>query len=528
MYDYFTELNQYLEHSARCYPNKIALINGKQHMSYDELDRTANQFAHYLLNRGVFRGDRVVATLGNTVESVIVFWGALKIGAIISLISPDITGDKLDYILKDSGASALICTSPQYQDIFTYIQNKAYSLSCILLKDAEEASSVLPTEHFSEALKKFPSTPVVSKALDIDLASIIYTSGSTGEPKGVMLTHRNMLAASTSINQYLGHTTEDIIISALPISFDYGLYQMIMAFSMGATLILEVDFFWPAQFLKKIASFKATVLPVVPSMVPLLEKHGKKFPYDVSSIRCVTNTGAALNLKHIDMLKNQFSAARIFSMYGLTECKRCTYLPPEKIDQKPNSIGIAIPNTELWITDESGQRLGPNQLGQLVIRGATVMKGYWNKPDKTAEKLKDGPIPGEKILYTGDYCWLDEEGYLYFHGRMDEVLKCRGIKVSPKEVEVYLMKHPSVLEAAIIGVEDLDWGTAIHAIVAGEEISHQELQQYCQHGLPSEQQPKFLSILKTLPKSSNGKIDKLALKARFQSEEYREAMIQVS
>lgn len=514
MYTYFTQLNHYLEYSAVQYPTKVALFIGKNKFTYAHLNEKANQFAQFLLTCGISRGERVISTTGNTYESVISFWGTLKAGAVISLVSNDVTKDKLDYILKDSEASVLICTAKQYQEIIESIDGSHYKLKAILLNETAEVGTSCFVSKFENALEGLPNDQVQSSSLDIDLATIIYTSGSTGEPKGVMLTHRNMLAASTSINQYLEHASEDIIISALPISFDYGLYQMIMAFSIGATLILEANFMWPAQLLKKIATFKATVLPVVPSMVSLLKQHNERFSYDLSSVRCITNTGASLNLKHIDMLNKQFLSARIFSMYGLTECKRCTYLPPEMIEKKPASIGIAIPNTELWVVDEEGKRLGPNQVGQLVIRGATVMKGYWKKPEKTAEKLKNGPLPDEKLLYTGDYCWLDDSGYLYFHGRMDEVLKCRGIKVSPKEVEAVLMQHTAVIEAAVLGIDDIEWGTALHAFIStSQNVTLSELQHYCQQHLPAEQRPKHISFLPSLPKSTNGKIDKLKLKS---------------
>ncbi|RUR19908.1 hypothetical protein ELY21_02295 [Legionella sp. km535] len=527
MYKSINCLSDYLQYSAQHYPNKLALICSKEQFTFAQLNSMANQFAQYLIGHGITRGHRVVVSTGNIYQSVVAFWGTLKIGAIISLVSADISKDKLAYILKDSGARVLVCTALQYRSIHSFISANQFDLeSTLLISNSDE--EILPgVGLFDNALKTIGPANLFSPALDIDLASIIYTSGSTGEPKGVMLTHRNMIAAAESINQYLGHTYNDVIVSALPISFDYGLYQMIMAFSVGAQLILEENFIWPAALLKKIATFKVTVLPVVPSMVPLLQQHGSRFSYDLSSIRCVTNTGAALNLKHIDMLKQQFTSAQIFSMYGLTECKRCTYLPPEMIDKKPTSVGIAIPNTELWVVDEEGRKLGPNQLGQLVIRGATVMKGYWNKPEQTALKLKNGPLPNEKVLYTGDYCWLDEEGYLYFHGRMDEVLKCRGLKVSPKEVEAILMQHPLIVEAAIIGVEDIEKGTVLHAFVAAsDKVTEKDLLLYCKNNLPSEQRPQQIYIMKFLPKLVNGKINKLELKSKSQTKncQYVEAL----
>jgi acyl-CoA synthetase (AMP-forming)/AMP-acid ligase II len=215
------------------------------------------------------------------------------------------------------------------------------------------------------------------------------------------------------------------------------------------------------------------------------------------------------------MLRELFPQARIYSMYGLTECKRCTYLPPKDIDRKPESVGIAIPNTELWIVDENGNKVGPNTVGQLVIRGATVMKGYWEKPEATAKKLKPGPLPNEMVLYTGDYCRLDDEGYLYFVGRMDDIIKSRGEKVAPKEVENALVNVGGVKEAAVIGVADDLLGQAIKAFVvldAGAAFSEKDLQKECQKRLESFMVPKYIEIVPELPKTTTGKIKKTDLR----------------
>src|SRR6185436_17068984 len=239
-----------------------------------------------------------------------------------------------------------------------------------------------------------------------DLAAIIYTSGSTGDPKGVMLTHRNMLTAATSIACYLELREDDVILNVLPLAFDYGLYQMIMAFRQGARLVLERSFTFPSQVLKLMVEEGVTGFPGVPTLFAILAEMKTLKDYDLSRIRYVTNTAAALPQKHILALKDLFPGARIYSMYGLTECKRCTYLPPEDLDRKHGSVGIAIPNTELWVVDAEGARVPPGTVGELVIRGGTVMQGYWGKPDATAEKLKPGPLPGERVLHTGDYCRL--------------------------------------------------------------------------------------------------------------------------
>jgi acyl-CoA synthetase (AMP-forming)/AMP-acid ligase II len=231
-------------------------------------------------------------------------------------------------------------------------------------------------------------------------------------------------------------------------------------------------------------------------------------------VRYVTNTAAALAGKHIERLRQIFPAAQLFSMYGLTECKRCTYLPPADLERKPGSVGLAIPNTELWIVDENDVRLPPGQVGQLVIRGATVMRGYWEKPEQTARKLRPGPLPGEVVLYTGDYCRLDEEGYLYFVGRMDDIIKSRGEKVAPREVENTIVDIPGVKEAAVIGVPDEVLGQAVKAFVVLEEgavLDEKEILRACQARLENFMVPKLVTFVPSLPRTTTGKISKTAL-----------------
>jgi acyl-CoA synthetase (AMP-forming)/AMP-acid ligase II len=289
---------------------------------------------------------------------------------------------------------------------------------------------------------------------------------------------------------------------------------MIMAFRQGARLILERSFAFPAQIINLMVDEGATAFPGVPTMFAILAGIKTLKEYDFSKIRCVTNTAAALPVKHILMLKDIFPSARIYSMYGLTECKRCTYLPPKDLDRKPHSVGIAIPNTELWIVDESGNKVGPDIVGELVIRGGTVMKGYWEKPEATAKKLKPGPLPGEQILYTGDYCKLDDEGYLYFVARMDDIIKSRGEKVAPKEVEGIVVSIPGVKEAAVIGVPDDILGQAVKAFVVLEHgctISAKEIQRFCMDRLENFMVPKYVQIVSELPTTDTGKIKKTNL-----------------
>jgi acyl-CoA synthetase (AMP-forming)/AMP-acid ligase II len=370
-----------------------------------------------------------------------------------------------------------------------------------------------------KALEKVSLRPGTSKppdriCIDIDLAAIIYTSGSTGEPKGVMLTHRNMIAAASSIVSYLEMAADDVVLNVFPFSFDYGLYQMIMCILSGASLILEESFAYPAKVLKRIAEEKVTGFPGVPSVFSMMENMRDLSKFDFSSLRFVTNTAAALSLKNIRFLRRTFPAARIYSMYGLTECKRCSYLPPEDLEKKPLSVGIPIPNTEFWIEDEQGRRLGPNEVGMLVVRGATIMKGYWGKPEETERKLRPGPLPGELVLHTGDLCRIDEEGYLYFIGRTDDIIKTRGEKVAPKEIENVIHDIPGVREVAVVGVEDEVLGQAVKAYVTLEEgcgLTERDILAYCAGHLENYMQPKFVELRAELPKTSSGKIKKTVL-----------------
>jgi acyl-CoA synthetase (AMP-forming)/AMP-acid ligase II len=329
-----------------------------------------------------------------------------------------------------------------------------------------------------------------------------------------MLTHRNMLTAATSISSYLENVEDDVILNVLPLSFDYGLYQMIMAFRMGARLVLERSFAFPAEVVKLVVSEGVTGFPGVPTVFALLAEMKSLSEHDFSKVRYVSNTAAALPTKHITSLQKIFPQARIYSMYGLTECKRCTYLPPQDIARKPESVGIAIPNTELWLVNENDERIGPNEVGQLVIRGATVMRGYWEKPEETRQKLRPGPLPGEMVLYTGDYCRLDDEGYLYFVGRMDDIVKSRGEKVAPKEVEIQLMNIEGVLEAAVIGVPDEILGQAVKAFVVleqGVQLSERDILRECQRRMENFMVPKFVEFVPSLPKTTSGKIKKTGL-----------------
>jgi long-chain acyl-CoA synthetase len=331
-----------------------------------------------------------------------------------------------------------------------------------------------------------------------------------------MMTHQNIVHAATAITTYLENTAADVILSALPLSFDYGLYQALMAAKVGATLILEKSFAFPYVVLQKLRQERVTGFPLVPTMAALLLQMRDLAPGSLPHLRYLTNTAAALPPAHIRRLQELFPATRVYSMYGLTECKRCTYLPPEQLAARPGSVGKAIPDTEVYVVDDDGSRVGPGVVGELVVRGGHVMKGYWEDAAATDRALRPGPHPWEKVLYSGDLFRADEEGFLYFVGRKDDIIKSRGEKVSPKEVENVLYALPGVREAAVVGVPDPILGHAIKAVLVldgGARLSERDVVGHCARHLEDFMVPKLVEFRQELPKTDTGKIRRKEVQA---------------
>jgi len=292
------------------------------------------------------------------------------------------------------------------------------------------------------------------------------------------------------------------------------LYQVLMAFKFAGKVVLEKSFTYPYQIIDLIIKEKVTGFPVVPTILAILLQLKELNKYDFSNLRYITNTAQALPPKHVFRLKEFFPHIKIYSMYGLTECKRVSYLSPEQITKRPTSVGKAMPNTEAYIVNENGDRITePGVIGELVVRGANVMKGYWNLPEETAKKLRPSPS-GERILYTGDLFTMDEEGYLYFISRKDDIIKTAGEMVSPKEVEDVLYELDDVIEAVVIGVPDEILGNAIKAFIVLREdsqLTEKNILLHCQKHLENFMVPKYVEICKELPKTVTGKIRKIEL-----------------
>ena len=515
-------LQHFLENSAKRLPDKVALICGDARLTYREIDEQANRLAGFLREFGVERQDRVAILLDNSVESVISLFGILKADAIFLMLSPTMKAHKLSYILNDCQVKALITHISKNHVVTEAITQAQFLNDVIWVGKPEDIPNVLSDSQKSHSfldvmsLAPYALRPAPSVNIDLDLATIIYTSGSTGDPKGVMLTHLNMVSAATSITTYLENRENDIIINMLPLSFDYGLYQVLMAFKFGGTVVLERSFTYPYQVIKKMVQEKVTGFPGVPTIYAILLGLKDLEKFDFSNLRYITNTAAALPPAYIEQLRKIFPHVRIYSMYGLTECKRVSYLPPEEIDNRPSSVGRGMPNEEVWIVDDAGIQVGPGVVGELVVRGSNVMRGYWGLPEETARVLKPGKYPGEVVLYTGDLFKMDEEGFFYFVARRDDMIKSRGERISPKEIEECLCALENVAEAAVIGVPDEILGQAIRAYVAfkdGHILSDRDIVRHCKRNLEDFMIPKEILVMENLPKTPNGKIDKTALRA---------------
>jgi acyl-CoA synthetase (AMP-forming)/AMP-acid ligase II len=357
------------------------------------------------------------------------------------------------------------------------------------------------------------------RCIDRDLAALIYTSGSTGAPKGVMHAHHNVVAAATSITRYLGNTPEDIVVSALPLAFVYGLFQPLMTFLTGGTLVLERSFAFPLKVVEAMRRERATGFPGVPSMFSMLlslSPHLLALP----DLRYITSAGAALPASHIARLRGLFPPVRLFSMYGQTECIRTLYLPPEELGRRPDSVGVPIPNEEVFVVDEQGNEVPPGEVGELVVRGANVSPGYWESPEETARAFVPGRLPGERMLRSGDLFRRDEEGFLYFVARKDNLIKSRGQKVSPGEVEAVLHRIAGVLEAAVIGVEHPLWGEAVQAHVVpdrGAHLNERSIIGRCRASLEDFMAPESVVFHEALPRTASGKVDYAALREAHQA-----------
>ena len=505
----------FLEVSALRSPEKTALVCGGRRLTYQEIDRSADALAGGLRQLGLVRGDRVVIHAENSVEAVLAIFGTLKAGGVFVVVNPTIKSEKLAYIAADCQAKVIVSSRRAIVESQAALRLPGVVAIGISGADAGDGTptGVSPVLSF-DSLLSWPGGKAIlpEDGIDLDIAAIVYTSGSTGTPKGVVLSHGNIVAAVASITSYLGNTHRDIILNVLPLSFDYGLYQVLMAFAVGGTLILERSFAYPPVLLETLVRERVTGFPIVPTIAALLVRQDLT-RYDFSALRYITSTGAALPPSHITAIRTMLPGVRLYSMYGITEAKRVSFLAPEEIDVRPESVGKPMPNVDVFVADPEG-RLSPTGVGELVVRGPNVMQGYWGKAEETDAVLRPGLLPGERVLFTGDIFRIDDEGYMYFVGRKDDIIKCCGEKVSPREIENALHELPGVLEAAVFGVPDPILGTAIQACVTVEPaagLTEQDVARYCAQRLEDLLVPRVVQFLREMPRTTTGKIDRAAL-----------------
>ncbi len=380
----------------------------------------------------------------------------------------------------------------------------------------DAASDAEGTEVSEDVLSLRSDGPPPAAPLSSDLAAIVFTSGSTGVPKGVTLTHRNMTFVADSIIEYLEMDESERVMCALPLSFGYGLYQLLTCVRAGATLILQAGLRFPGRVIQLLEDEGVTALPGVPTVFNVLLSLRGLAEREFPRLRVLTNAGAALPAATVAELRRVFPAARLYSMYGQTECQRVCYLPPSELDARPTSVGIAIPGTRAWVEDPEGGVAAPGVVGELMVVGDHVMQGYWNDPEETAAKIRPGRWPWERVMVTGDLFRTDEDGFLYFVARRDDIIKSGGEKVPPREVEEVLHTAAGVREAAVIGIPDKMLGEAVCAHVAldpGHGADAAAIRRHCAEHLEDYMVPRKVVFHDQLPRTDNGKLDRQALAA---------------
>ena len=517
-------VHDWLRRSARHFPDKEALICGRHRWTYRDLDRRSDHLASALQDIRVHRHDRIVILLDNSSETVISLYGILKAGSVFIVLAGSVKGAKLKYILENSEADVLITHTFKAGIVTEALDRMKRSIKIIWVGPKSRipgkfTQSSLSWDEifsdFSDTIEEEQNNKRLPQCIDVDLAALIYTSGTTGEPKGVMATHHNMISAARSVIQYIGNHPKDRILNVLPLSFSYGLYQIIMAFMFGGTVVLEKSFQFPYRILERISQEQVTGFPVVPTIVAMLLKMQETSFSDLKTLRYLTNAGAALPVGHFRCLRKLLPHVNIISMYGLTECKRVSYLAAEELDLRPESVGKAMPNCEVFIVDQDGNEVSAGQKGELVVRGSNIMQGYWKDPELTSKTYRNGWYPAERTLYSGDYFRKDDCGFLYFLGRKDDMIKSRGERISAGEIENTLYAMDGVAEAGVIGVPDDVLGQAVKAYIVAVpsyELTEKEVMRYCMANMETFMVPKYVEFVDKLPVTSNGKIDKKHLK----------------
>jgi acyl-CoA ligase (AMP-forming) (exosortase A-associated) len=512
-----------LRESAHKTPDKEALIDGDQRLSYREVARQTAGLATGLRNAGMKRGERLGIYLDTSVAEVISIFGISQAEGVYVPINVLLHPEQVSHIARDCGMRGLITTPARVKALAEVLEQVPSLEFLVTIGEGELPQVSLPTHRFEDLCAIEPASTWRETSIEKDLAAILYTSGSTGKPKGVMLSHANVVAGSRIVSTYLEITERERILAVLPFSFDAGMNQLMTAFEKGGTLVL-INFTFAREIVQMMLKERVTGLAGVPTLWSLLAQPNSTLSRQpMPHLRYVTNTGGAMPQAVLKVLRQVLPTTKIFLMYGLTEAFRSTYLPPEEIDKRPNSMGKAIPDTEILVLNDQGQPCKPGEPGELVHRGPTVSLGYWNRPEETARALRPNPLlppelgDCERVCYSGDIVKMDEDGFLYFIGRRDGMIKSSGIRISPTEVEEVLFQTGKLSGAAVIGVPDAVLGQVIKAFVVprdGEALDTEALLAFCAEKMPRYMVPKFVEVLSEIPKTSSRKVDYPALRRR--------------
>ena len=521
-----TLLHELPLHYAEQRPERIALTYGAESLSYGDLAHRIMSFASATLRLGTERGDRVGVYLEKRFEHVAAAFGIAAAGAVHVPINPLLKPVQVAYILRDAGARVLVTSAQRLALLGNALVDLPDLRHVIVAGDGAMSFEAAKYElHRWDDLCSGPPH-AGHRVIDGDMAAILYTSGSTGSPKGVVLSHRNLVVGAESVATYLENRPEDALLAALPLSFDAGFSQLTTAFRVGARVVL-LNYLLPRNLLDTLAHERITGLTAVPPLYIQLSQ--LEWPAGIAEhLRYCANTGGHMPLETLSRLRAILPRTKPYLMYGLTEAFRATYLPPEEVDRRPDSIGKAIPNAEVLVLRDDGAPCAPDEPGELVQRGALVALGYWNDPVKTAERFR--PLPAdtavrelalpEIAVFSGDTVRRDDEGFLYFVGRRDEMIKTSGYRVSPTEVEEAIYATRLVKEAAAFGVSHPVLGQAIVAVVTaaeGSTTTAATLLAACREHLPLYMVPAKIDVRAgTLPRNPNGKIDRKVLASEFQ------------
>jgi acyl-CoA ligase (AMP-forming) (exosortase A-associated) len=517
-----TLLHELVRAAAARAPAAAALTDGSTTIAYHGLDDQVAGCAAGLRRLQLQRCERVGIYLEKRVETVVASFGAPAAGCVFVPLNPLLKAEQAAFILHDCDVRVLVTSADRLRLLASALWH-CPALRHVVLVDGAASVPALPSGVALHSWAELLDSPPIAghRVIDTDMAAILYTSGSTGKPKGVVLSHRNMVAGAKSVASYLHNDASDTLLAALPLSFDAGFSQLTTAFHAGARVVL-LNYLLPRDVLKAMAREKVTGLTAVPPLYIQLTQLDN-WPAEINEhLRYFANTGGRMPRETLDALRKRVPKAQPFLMYGLTEAFRSTYLPPEEVDRRPDSIGKAIPNAEILVLREDGSECDANEPGELVHRGALVGQGYWNDAEKTAERYK--LLPGrpaglqlpEYAVFSGDTVRRDAEGFLYFIGRRDEMIKTSGYRVSPTEVEEVLYATKLVGECAAFGVDSPTLGQTIQVIATAPDgsaaIDAGALLAECKARMPAYMVPAgFAGMAGPLPRNPNGKIDRKRL-----------------